>query len=490
MSGMQELDLPVSESFRLTVQTHVNWEMVLTPMSTSVAILADLVLQAKSGKDFPFLQDPQSSENPKSFQGSLLDICLKAPISFQSIHNNMCKIHSSCENMRHLLKLVREEPGEGTSLPRNVTRMEKSINKCRDAAQDVEVELSSLNQQLAEILGRCSETQSCSHVQLQDIRRALDQTQQSIETVKKEKETLEEEWSRVSLEREKIMEELNDVRSRAFTDALFEEGATKLIGNLPRLLDLLGTVANPTVLVSELGKVAKFILNEVSALKNKDSSSALRTLLDEVEKKAAEKIELIQVRLDKAGEEYKERRLRVEDLSKQSAKLSEDLTTHQTKELDLSSTLLLMSKEMELLQGVRSNWSQAMGFIQLIPKLVGDCQKILEKVGGRGNGASPQATVFQDQMSQADTIVALLCTMAETFNKVYEDYLKVPLNDLLDVLAQEGMDYKLKSIKRKCQSAEEEIHRRAKDAREELGQKLQQGSLALRNLAAQLGPRG
>ncbi|XP_072906407.1 uncharacterized protein [Hemitrygon akajei] len=487
MSGVQEL---VSESFRLTVQTQINWEMVLTPMSTSVAILADLVLQAKSGKDFPFLQDPQSSENPKTFQGNLLDICLKAPNSFQSIHNNMRKIHSNCKDMRHLLKMVREEPGEGANLPRNVARMEKSIKKFGDAARDVEVELSSLNQQLAEILERCSKTQSCTQVQLQDVQRALDQTRQSIETVTAEKETLEEEWSRVSLERERIMEELNEVRSRAFTDALIEEGVTKFTQNLPQLLDLLGTVVNPIILVSEVGKVAKFILNEISALKNKDSSSALRALLDEVEKKAAEKIKSIQVQLDEAGEKYEQHRLKVENLSKQSAKLSGDLTTQQAEELDLSSTLLLMSKEMELLEGIRSNWSQAIGFIQLIPKLVGDCQKILEKAGGGGYGASPQAMVFQDQMSQADTIVALLCTMAETFNMIYDNYLKVPLKDLLDVLAQEGMDYKLKSIKGKCQSAEEEIHRRAKDAQEEFQKKLQQGSLALRNLAAQLGPRG
>ncbi|XP_059841404.1 uncharacterized protein LOC132402554 isoform X2 [Hypanus sabinus] len=207
MSRVQEL---VSESFRLTVQTQINWEMILTPMSTSVAILADLVLQAKSGKDFPFLQDPQSSENPKTFQGSLLDICLKAPNSFQSIHNNMRKIHSNCKDMQHLLKMVREEPGEGADLPRNVRRMEKSIKKFGDAARDVGVELSSLNLQLAEILERCSETQSCTQVQLQDIRRALDQTRQSIETVTEEKETLEEEWSQVSLERERIMEELNE----------------------------------------------------------------------------------------------------------------------------------------------------------------------------------------------------------------------------------------------------------------------------------------
>ncbi|XP_051868656.1 uncharacterized protein LOC127568674 [Pristis pectinata] len=478
---------PVSESFSLMVQARINWEMFLTPMSSSIAILADLVRQAKSGKDVPLNPDPK---NPGSFQGSLLDICLQAPRLFQDIRNNIFKIQCNCQDMPVLLKKVREGFGVDTRLPQKLKLIQNCTKECRAAAGCVEETLSSLNKQLSELLERCAASQCCSQAQLQEVQAALGKTRQGIQSVEEEKKALEEEWSQVSLEREKLMDALNDVKSRAFTDTLCEEGLRELREHLPQVLDLLGSVINPTVLVSELGKGVKFIISEISALRNKDSSSALSAFLDDVEKKASQKIEEVQSQMDQAGQKYKQCLREMEDLRKQSAQLSENLTAQRTQEQDISSTLLLMSKDLELLGSIRANWSQAINFIHLIPKLMGDCQKMFERVGGGKDGASTQAIVFQDQVSQAGTIVTLLGTMSGTFVEIYDKSLQGPLKDLGEVLVQEGIDYKLKTIKMNCQRAEEEVHQRARKVQEAFEEELLQGSHALGKLAAQLGPRG
>ncbi|XP_032880989.1 uncharacterized protein LOC116975836 [Amblyraja radiata] len=482
----------ISESFGLVLQTQLNWETFLTPLSTSVAILADLSRQAKSGNDFPLQQDHQTShsDDPTSFQGWLLRICLQAPKSFQAIRDNMFKIQANCEDMPVVLRMVSEDWRQDKGLPQKMGLIQACAAQCKVAAGDVERIVTCLNLQLSQLLERAAASQKCSQEQLQEVQRALDTSRESSKSIEEDKAALEEDWAKVSQEREKIRDALNDIKSRAFTETLAEEVLSELKERLPQVLDLARNVSNPAALASELVRAAKFVINEITALKNKDPSSALVTFLVEVEEKAAEKIRQVQSQVDQAGEKYDQHLRDMESLTKRSAQLSEDLSGQETQEKDIGSTMLLMSQALELLGSLQSNWSQTLSFIHLIPGLMAGCQRMLARLGDGKDADGSQVMEYQDQMSQVSTMLTHLGATAGVYIKVYDRHLKGPLKDLAEVLAHGGRDYKLKTIQRSCQRAREEIHRLAKEQQRELGQRVQQSSQALGQLSQQLRPRG
>lgn len=496
MSGAQLQDPfatgHISESFDLVLQTQLNWETFLTPLSTSVAILADLIRQAKSGHDFPLQQDHQTShsDDPTSFRGWLLTICLQAPKSFQGICADMIKIQANCEDMPVVLRRVSEDWRQGKGLRQKMGMIQACAAQCKVAAGDVEQIVSRLNLQLSQGLERAAASQKCSQEQQQEVQRALDTSRESSKYIEEKKAALEEEWAKVSEEREKIRDALNDIKSRAFTETLAEEVLSELKERLPQVLGLARKVSNPAALASELVRAAKFVVNEITALKNKDPSSALVTFLAEVEEKAAEKIREVQSQVDQAGEKYDHHLRHMEDLTKRSAQLSEDMSGQQTQEKDIGSTMLLMSQALELLGSLQSNWSQTLSFIHLIPGLMTECQRMLDRLSDGKDADESQVMEYQDQMSQVSTMLDRLGAMARTYIEMYDKHLKQPLIDLAKVMAMDGSDYKLKSIQRKCQSAREEIHSKAREQQQKLGQRVQQSSRALGQLSQQLRPRG
>ncbi|XP_069786683.1 uncharacterized protein [Narcine bancroftii] len=493
MSGSQcqlpAFTSPVSESFRLTVRAHINWQTYLTPISSSVALLAELVGLAKSGKDFPLKVDPikSRSDTPKSFQGSLLEICQQAANSFLDIQSCMIKIQLNCNNMPDLLKKL----GDGSCQDKCLSqRLKLSVELCKEATGGVEKVLSSLSEKLLQLLDGCSTSWSFSQIHHQEVQRILAQTRESIKVLEKDKATLEEDWSKVSLEREKIKGTLNEIKSKAFSETLCEEGLRELLDHFPQVLDLLGSVTNPAVLVSELGKGVKFILSEISALREKDSSSALCSFLADVEEKASQKIREAQSHLDQAGEKYKTQFQLAKKVSQEGARLSSNLSAQEREEREISSAVLLMANNLELLGGIRSNWSQVISFIHLLPKLLEDCQQMMERLGDGTGGDITLLPEFQDHVSQAVSIADLLRDMSKYFLKEYNKFLKDALSDLIDVLAKGDADYKLKVIRENCQKATENIQQSAQEDVEQFQQEVQKGSRALGKLAEHLSPRG
>ncbi|XP_067881666.1 putative leucine-rich repeat-containing protein DDB_G0290503 [Heterodontus francisci] len=467
----------VSKCFDVMVLSQVNWEMFLLPTTTSVAILGELVHQTARVKVIKRNQSNADKKSqfriPESFWSCLMEVCTGTVNSFQETRNNLDQIQMYCELLTKQVKNVGEGLVQNKDFPKLQENIQKCAADCTNKAETVVKELSSLSELFSELLENCEASQIASQDKLGEVRKILEETQQRNESIEKEKRDLENEWIEVSQKREALNNEYADVSSSTLIDQFCVEELEQLKNLLPKIVDLFSNVTNPVNLAVELGKGLMFLVRLVSELSSKESSESnaeVSNLLKTVREQAELKIKEVQDKLQESQNNYNECLQKMKCLGDESEKLLREMTDNQAQEKDISTSMELMVKGLGALGSIKSNWSQMLNFILMIPRITEDCQKIFERLGAGNDGATQgipgMLSNGQFQVSQAVRIMSLIGDMIKTYVEIYDNYLKDPLRDMGRLLSEQGTERKFKQIQKKCLKARAEIQRRITENQE------------------------
>ncbi|XP_078085465.1 uncharacterized protein LOC144504253 [Mustelus asterias] len=457
----------ISKCFDVMVQSQVKWEKLVLPTIESVAILSGLVYQASKIKDIKLDQGSanKGSQNPQSLYSWLMKVCNKTENVFREKINHVRTIQDCGEVIVENLTKMSEGSVQKTDFCQLLDKTKEEADLCQKSAESVVKGLSDLTDLVSKLLNMCEASQTSSQEEVNEIRKTLKENKERYESVKVEKENVYKDWEQISQKREKISTELASINSGAFIDELCAEAVKQLI---PKIVDLVTKVTNPAVLTMELLEGLKSLLNLGAKLISKDpeQSTEISEILQKVKERAAEKIQEVQDELEKSNRDYDKKFEEMKNLSKEGAILLEKIKGNQTEESKICTSLELMTKGLLALGSIKTNWSEVINFIQMIPLITGECGKVFESFDAVGDGDRQGvpgiAASNQNQVSQAVNIISIIGDVLKTYVEIYEKHLEVPLSDMGSLLAGQGSpEYKFNQIQKKCNAARKAIHNKA-----------------------------